>query len=141
MVWGSGSEASALSAARAAAAAFSSSPARRFRSAIATWLRASSRALLSRVSLKLYSGATRSPPRGWPLGLTKVSREQPPQSCARATASRHHSGSGIAAAGRFDPLAELRLAAGAVHHLDLELAAGRVDVVAAGPAYRRDAPG
>ena len=96
-----------------------------------TWRLASRRALLSRVSLKLYSGATRSMPRRSALGLTKVSREQPLATSARATASSQPSRNRIAAPDLPDPLAELRLAPGAIHHLALELAARGIDVVAA----------
>src|SRR5690606_2422522 len=72
--------------------------------------------------------------------LTKVSREQPAAASATTTAST------TASRPRIDPsalqlLAELRLSARAIHHLALELAAGGVDVVAAGAPHRRDPAG
>src|SRR5690606_20944072 len=105
-----------------------------------TWRRACGRALLCLVSLKVYSWARRSVPLRSALGLTKVRREQPLASTATARASRHDSRR-RSAAPRFQPLPEVGLAPGAVRHLALELAAGGIDVVAAGAAHRRDPAG
>src|SRR6476660_6515165 len=79
-----------------------------------------------------------------------VRREQPastPATAAQAMVARM--APRIAATrsgGRIAPSAlqaalELGLAARAVHHLALQLAAGRIDVVAAGAAHRRDHAG
>src|SRR5690606_24617090 len=117
-----------------------SSPACRCRFATETWGRASLRRLPAEVSLNWYSVATRSTPRREASGLTHDSRAHPRSARSSADArtgrSRHRTGTSL-----LQTLAELGLAPGAVHHLALELAAGGVDVVAAGAAHRRDPAG
>src|SRR5690606_28956932 len=78
------------------------------------------------------------------LGLMKLRREQPVASTATAAASSSASRTRIAPPRllqRRHLLAEFRLAAGAIHDLALELAAGGVDVVAARAPHRGDAAG
>src|SRR5690554_2654778 len=66
-------------------------------------------------------------------------REQAVAAKARTATSSNASRARIGALAQ--ALAELRLAAGAIGHLALELAAGGVDVVAARATHRRDAAG
>src|SRR5690606_4801446 len=78
------------------------------------------------------------------LGLMKLSREQPATASAATTtpAMRTSLGPGTAALpGDLEAAPELGLAAGADGDLALELAAGGVDVVAAGAAHGRDHAG
>src|SRR5690606_10110234 len=140
MVCASARSGSALTAALASSAADSISPACMCRLAATAWRRASLRRLLDSLSLKVYSGATLSMSRREASGLTKLSREQALVANTSTAASRIGSRQRIGAS-LLQPLAELRLATGAVHHLALELAAGGVDVVAAGAPHRRDAAG
>src|SRR5690606_39675725 len=79
-------------------------------------------------------------------GLMKVRREQPLASNASANAQAIALDARIDASRRcgglrLQPLVVLGLAAGAVGDLALELAAGRIDVVAAGAPHRRDNAG
>src|SRR5688500_20313069 len=69
----------------------------------------------------------------------KVSREHPLAATTRANSSSALRR--IAQSLRGEMLAELGLAPGAIQHLSLELAAGRIDVVAPGATHRRDHAG
>src|SRR5689334_11629799 len=97
--------------------------------------------LSSCVSRTSYSGATWVYLPRSSLGLTKVSREQPLAATTSSASSTRPLRGGIRLSLRGEPLVEFGLAAGAVHDLPLELAAGRVDVVAARAAHWRDHAG
>src|SRR6476659_8434476 len=71
------------------------------------------------------------------LGLTKVRREHPTATNTSSTAAATHSSRRITRSLRLQRLAELGLPARAVIDLSLQLAAGGIDVVAAGPPNGR----
>src|SRR5690606_2466267 len=121
----------------ASCSAVSRSPTRRRCSARPRLSRSCRRSRVALLSLTLYSVLGVSTWVTPPLGRTKVSREQPVAASTTTSAASSSSRGGIAQALFSQMAVELGLAAGPVHHLPLQLAAGGIDVVAARAPHHR----